>query len=58
MPGSVKTVMRPASGSKWMPFSEGGGAIELEGAAGGSREARLLILAAVKVALLVEMVVN
>ncbi len=37
---------RPASGSKLTPLGEGGGAIELE------------ILAAIKVALLVEMVVN
>ena len=45
-PGSAKTVMRPASGSKLTPFGRGGGAIEFE------------ILAAVKVTLLVKMVVN
>jgi len=44
--GSLKTAARPASGSKLTPLGEGGGAIELE------------ILAAIKVALLVEMVVN
>ena len=44
--GSAKSALRPASGSKLMPFGEGGGAIELE------------ILAAVKVALLVKVIVN
>jgi hypothetical protein len=43
---SLKTAERPASASKLTPLAEGGGAIELE------------ILAAVKVALLVEVVVN
>ena len=43
---SAKAALRLASGSKLTPFGEGCGAIELE------------ILAAVKVALLVEMVVN